>query len=129
LPDIKYGNSQIAQELSNAKDYPSIVKAAIMEMYKQVGDLVIDADGLAKRGLLIRHLVLPERIADTELVLSFLTKDISLNTYLNIMDQYRPAFKAQQHPPLDRAIQHDEFKAAVKLAHDNGFQRIYSIIG
>jgi len=129
MPDIKYGKNQIAQELSNAKDYPSIVKAAIMEMYKQVGDLVIDADGLAKRGLLIRHLVLPEGIADTELVLSFLAKDISLNTYLNIMDQYRPAFKATQYPPLDRTIQHDEFKAAIKLAHDNDFQRIDSIIG
>lgn len=129
MPDIKYGSNQIAQDLSNAKDYPAVVKAAVKEMHNQVGDLVIDTDGLAKRGLLIRHLVLPEGIADTKAVLSFLAKYISLNSYLNIMDQYRPAFKAIQHPPLDRAIQYDEFREAVKLANAFGFRRIDSIIG
>jgi len=127
MPDIKYGNSQTAQELSNAKDYPAIVKAAVIEMHNQVGDLVIDKDGLAKRGLLIRHLILPEGISDTEAVLSFIAKNISLNTYLNIMDQYRPAFKAVQHPPLDRACRADEFREAIKLALSYGFQRIDTI--
>ncbi len=127
MPDIKYSSSQIAQELSQAEDYPSIAKQAIKEMHRQVGDLVIDASGLATRGLLVRHLVLPGNLAGTGEVIRFLAEEISVNTYLNIMDQYRPCYKAFEHPPLDHHTGHKEFKDAVKLALRHGFKRIDSI--
>lgn len=127
MPDIKYGSSQIAQEMSTAKDYPTIAKSAIKEMHNQVGDLVINKRGIAARGLLVRHLVLPEKLASTKEVLHFLAKEISINTYLNIMDQYRPHYKAFDHPPLNRAIQPREFEDTIDVALKYGLRRIDSM--
>jgi len=127
MPDIKYSCGKVAQELSKAKDYPSVVKAAVKEMYRQVGKLVIDKRGIATRGLLVRHLVLPGNLAGTKDVLHFPAHEISLDTYLNLMDQYRPCYKAFEHPPLDRAITHGEFKRAIDLALEFGFRRIDSV--
>ncbi|GAI15680.1 unnamed protein product, partial [marine sediment metagenome] len=85
MPDMKYSDEKIAEELSGIKDYPKVNKAAIKEMHRQVGDLQIDEQGVAQRGLLVRHLVLPNRLAGTQEVVRFLAQEVSTNTYLNIM--------------------------------------------
>jgi putative pyruvate formate lyase activating enzyme len=90
MPDMKYASTATARRLSNVLDYPTANRAAVREMHRQVGDLVLDDDGLAVRGLLLRHLVLPAGLAGTGPIMRFLAQEISPNTYLNLMDQYRP---------------------------------------
>lgn len=124
MPDFKYADPEMAFRYSKARDYPSVAKAVIKEMHRQVGDLVIDESGLALRGLLLRHLVLPEGIAGTREVVRFVAEELSKNTYVNIMDQYHPCHKAFEHPPLDRRITAKEFDEAVKLALDAGLTRL-----
>lgn len=124
MPDFKYANPEMAFRYSKAKDYPVIVKAVIKEMHRQVGDLVIDTRGIATKGLLVRHLVLPENVAGTAEVVRFIADKISKNTYVNIMDQYRPCYKANKHPPLDRRITSKEFTEAVNLALKAGLTRL-----
>lgn len=124
MPDFKFTDPQVAEECARAKDYPSIAKAAIKEMHRQVGDLIMDSRGIALRGLLVRHLVLPEGLAGTEKVARFLAKEISPDTYTNIMAQYYPCFRAAEHPPLDRRLTNEEFKTAVKAAKDAGLKRL-----
>lgn len=125
MPDFKYSDGRIAEKYSSTPKYPQIVKEAIKEMHRQVGDLIIDKDGIAKRGLLVRHLVLPEDIAGTKEVMEFLAKEISKDTFVNVMDQYRPCFKAKDYPPLDRRITYQEYQRARKLAKEAGLKRIY----
>jgi putative pyruvate formate lyase activating enzyme len=124
MPDLKYSDDNIAQRYCNAKDYAKAVRLAIKEMHKQVGDLVIDERGIALKGLLIRHLVLPEKLAGTYYAMKFIAEEISTNTYVNIMDQYRPCYKANDYPPLDRRITREEFARAVKIARDFGITRL-----
>lgn len=124
MPDFKYSDSEPAKKYSRAKDYPSVAKAAIKEMHRQVGDLVIDNRGVALRGLLVRHLVLPEGLAGTEEAVRFIVKEISPDTYINIMAQYYPCYKAEEHPPLDRRITNEEFRKAVKAARNAGLKRL-----
>ena len=124
MPDIKYADSGPAKEYSNAEDYPSVVKEAIKEMHRQVGDLTMDNTGIALRGLLVRHLVLPEGLAGTEKVVKFLVEEVSPDTYTNIMAQYYPCYKAQDHPPLDRRTTNAEYKKAVKAARHAGLKRL-----
>jgi len=124
MPDLKYSDDKIGQSYCNAKDYASKVREAIKEMHRQVGDLIIDERGIALRGLLIRHLILPEDLAGTEDSMRFIAEEISKNTYVNIMDQYRPCYKANDHPPLDRGITREEFSRAVKIAQDLGLERL-----
>ncbi len=124
MPDFKYASPDAAMKYSKAKDYPSVAKAAIKEMHRQVGDLIIDGRGIALRGLLVRHLVLPEGLAGTEEVVKFLVEEISPNTYANIMAQYYPCYKAFEHPPLDRRITNEEYRKAVKAAIDAGLTRL-----
>lgn len=124
MPDFKYSDPQVAMKYSKAKDYPQIAKAAIKEMHRQVGDLVIDDRGIALRGLLVRHLVLPEGLAGTEEVVRFLAGEISPNTYTNIMAQYYPCFKAVELPPLDRRITNEEYRKALKAAINAGPRRL-----
>src|SRR4030042_5554223 len=100
---------------------------AIEEMQRQIGDLVTDQRGIAMRGLLVRHLVLPEGIAGTSGVVKFLAEEISENTYINIMDQYHPCFKAFDYPPLNRRITQQEYANAVQMAIDAGLKRIDGI--
>ncbi len=95
-------------------------------MHRQVGDLQIDEQGVAQRGLLVRHLVLPNRLAGTEKVMRFLAREVSTNTYLNIMDQYHPCYKAFDIPQLSRSITGQEFDEAVDLAHQQGLYRLDS---
>ena len=124
MPDMKYSNGEIAKELSGIEHYPSINRAAIKEMYRQVGDLQINPDGIAQRGLLVRHLVLPDGLAGTEKVVNFLAKEISPNTYVNIMAQYHPCYKAFENPSLARRISPAEFQEALELARKAGLSRL-----
>ena len=124
MPDFKYGNNESAKKLSAAPDYVEIAKEAIKEMHRQVGDLKIDKRGIAQRGLLIRHLVLPDGLAGTKEVMRFIATEISKNTYINIMDQYRPCYKAFEHPPMNRRITNEEFEEAVRIAREDGLERL-----
>ncbi len=124
MPDFKYADPQMSLTYSKAKDYPAVAKAVIKEMHRQVGDLIMDKSGVALRGLLLRHLVLPGGIAGTREVVRFIADEISKNTYVNIMDQYHPCFRAFEHPPLDRRITKDEFAEAIKFAFQAGLRRI-----
>jgi putative pyruvate formate lyase activating enzyme len=124
MPDMKYGDAKIARKYSKIRDYPRVNQAAVKEMHRQVGDLLIDENGLAQRGLLVRHLVLPENLAGTGQVVRFLAEEISINTYLNLMDQYRPSFRAHHYPELNRRISNREFQEAVDMAHQAGLYRL-----
>jgi len=116
MPDFKYADPEVAEKYSLARDYPERAKAALQEMHRQVGDLIIDSRGIAQRGLLVRHLVLPQGLAGTEEIMSFIAREVSSNTYVNMMDQYRPCFKAIGDPYLGRRITPAEYEAAVKAA-------------
>jgi putative pyruvate formate lyase activating enzyme len=124
MPDMKYDDAGIARELSGIENYPAINRAATREMHRQTGDLEIDDEGVAQRGLLIRHLVLPHGLAGTEGIVRFLSNEISRNTYVNIMDQYRPCYKALQIPGLDRRISSPEFYEALSFAREAGISRL-----
>jgi putative pyruvate formate lyase activating enzyme len=124
MPDMKYSNAEIAKELSGIEHYPQVNKLAIKEMYRQVGDLQMNGDGIAQRGLLVRHLVLPNGLAGTRDVVNFLAKEISPNTYVNIMAQYHPCHKAPNIPSLARRISTIEFQEAIELAYEAGLSRL-----
>lgn len=124
MPDMKYADAQAAQKYSKAQDYPAINQAAVREMHRQVGDLVIDEHGIARRGLLVRHLVLPAGLAGTAEIARFLAQEISRDTYINVMPQYRPCYKAHDLPPLDRPITHQEYEQAVQQVLAAGLHRL-----
>ncbi|MGQ9643775.1 MAG: radical SAM protein [Ignavibacterium sp.] len=123
MPDIKYSDNEIASRLSGIKNYWNVVRATVKEMHRQVGDLHIDRKGIARRGLLIRHLVLPDNLAGSEKVLDFVADEISKNTYINIMDQYHPAYKANDYPGLNRRIKSDEYQIVLDHAMLKGLHR------
>ena len=124
MPDMKYGDSKSAHRYSHVRHYVELNRAAVREMHRQVGDLVLDHHGVAQRGLLVRHLVLPENLSGTDTVLDFLAKKISLDTYVNLMDQYRPCYRAGEYPSLDRRITGAEFSRARVLAQELGLHRL-----
>lgn len=124
LPDFKYIDRDNAARYSEAPDYPTIARAALREMHRQVGDLVVDPSGIAVRGLLVRHLVLPGGLAGTNEAMRFLADELSRDTYVNIMDQYRPCFRAHEHPELARRITAAEQAEAVRAARECGLRRI-----
>jgi putative pyruvate formate lyase activating enzyme len=124
MPDMKYGDSGLARRYSKVRDYVAANRQAVKEMHRQVGDLVVDEHGIAQRGLLVRHLVLPDGIAGTEAVLEFLAEEVSLNTYVNLMDQYRPCYRADEYPEIDREITPEEYEAALGSARRHGITRL-----
>ncbi len=124
MPDMKYNDGEIAYRMSKVKDYPRINQAAVREMHRQVGDLVLDENGIALRGLLVRHLVLPGGMAGSDLIFRFLAEEISTHTYLNIMNQYRPAHHAKDYPPFDRPITREEYHQVLQLALRHGLNRL-----
>jgi putative pyruvate formate lyase activating enzyme len=124
MPDFKFSDSKTAQRFCNAPDYPEIVKSALIEMHRQTGDLIMDKRGIAQRGLIIRHLVLPEDLAGTDEVMWFVSEEISKDTYVNLMDQYRPAYHSDNFPPLDRRITSQEYAEALSLAKKYGLKRL-----
>ncbi len=124
MPDMKYGDSKHARLYSRVRQYVEVNQAAVLEMHRQVGDLVLDGHGIAQRGLLVRHLVLPGDLSETRAVLSFIAEKISKNTYLNLMDQYHPCYHAFDYPPLDRPISAAEYRRALKFAAIYGLRRL-----
>jgi putative pyruvate formate lyase activating enzyme len=123
MPDMKYAASGPALRLSRAASYPEVNRAAVVEMHRQVGDLILDERGVARRGLLVRHLVLPGGMAGTAEVCRFLVERVSRDTYVNLMDQYRPCYKARDIPPLDRVVSRLEFAQALAEARSAGLHR------
>jgi putative pyruvate formate lyase activating enzyme len=123
MPDIKYSDNKNSRKYSGAKDYWDVVRKAVIEMHRQVGDLKINTFGIAERGLLIRHLVLPNNLAGSKTVVDFIAKEICLDSYVNIMDQYRPAFKAYQYPELSRHITSEEYDDVIQYAETLGLHR------
>jgi len=127
MPDFKYSDPEMAERYSEAPDYPVVVKEALREMHRQVGDLLLDHRGIAIRGLLVRHLVMPEGIAGTEKMAGFIAEEISRETYVNIMDQYHPCYRAFEMPPLDRRITGKEYNEAIETAKRLRLKRIDGI--
>jgi putative pyruvate formate lyase activating enzyme len=124
LPDVKFLAAQASERyLDGAADYPAVVCSVLQEMYRQVGDLVIDASGIARRGLLVRHLVMPGMTHDSEAILRFIAAELSPHTYVNVMDQYRPCFQAGRSPEIARRTAREEHRAVVDIARGLGLHR------
>ncbi len=125
LPDFKYFDNKHAQELSGAANYVEAAKAAIREMYRQVGNLVIDDSGIAQRGLIVRHLILPERLSGSREVLKWLAEELSPEVTISLMSQYHPMYRALELPSLSRSISQQEFdevfNLVVELGMENGW--------
>ena len=124
MPDFKFWDSKVAKEFCDAQDYPEVAQQALKEMHRQVGDLVIDEQGIAQRGLLIRHLVLPQGLAGTREVMRFLAREVSPGSYVNIMAQYRTCGRAHEVKALRRSITDEEYQEAIQVAHEEGITRL-----
>jgi putative pyruvate formate lyase activating enzyme len=125
LPDFKYMDGAAAEKYSTgAKDYPGVAAAAIAAMHQQVGELILDEDGIALRGLMIRHLVLPENLAGTDRFVKWVARALTRSTYVNIMAQYRPEYRAREFPALSRRISPAEFRRALEWAREAGLKRL-----
>jgi len=126
MPDFKYWDSAMARKYSRAPDYPEVARRTIKEMYRQVGDLVIDENGVAKRGLLIRHLVMPENVAGTPEVMRWIVQELSPTTYVNLMAQYYPAGKVSrwEFAEINRRVTPSEFARALEEAWRAGLKRL-----
>jgi putative pyruvate formate lyase activating enzyme len=124
LPDIKFLDPSASERyLDGAADYPVVVRTVLKEMHRQVGDLVLDEHGIAQRGLIVRHLVMPGLTSDSQAILRFIADELSPQTYVNIMDQYRPCFQAGQSPEIARRTTPAEHRAVVEMAHRLGLYR------
>jgi putative pyruvate formate lyase activating enzyme len=119
---MKYADAEVARRYSGVGGYPEVNRAAVREMQRQVGDLTVDDRGVAVRGLLVRHLVLPEGLAGTAETVRFLLDEVSPRTYVNVMQQYRPCYRAQELPPLDRPVTRAEYITALRLAEEAGLR-------
>jgi len=128
MPDFKYWDAEMARKYSRAPDYPEVARRAIKEMYRQVGNLVIDDNGLARRGLLVRHLVMPEEVAGTRAVMQWIADELSPETYVNIMAQYHPAGKVSRsdHAEINRRVTPAEYERALDAAWRAGLKRLDS---
>jgi putative pyruvate formate lyase activating enzyme len=124
MPDMKYSDEKVGRDFSDIPSYPAVNQAAVLEMHRQVGDLKISGDGVAERGLLIRHLVLPNGLAGSQQVLRFISEKISVDTYLNIMDQYRPAYQAYRKIDINRKITRAEYMDIIHYAENLGMTRL-----
>ncbi len=124
MPDLKFMDSGVSEQLMSSADYPEVVRTAIREMHRQVGDLEIDQQGIAVRGLLVRHLVMPGDLANTRAAMRFLAREISRNTYVNIMNQYRPCGRAHGRADIGRAITRQEYANALDMAAEEGITRL-----
>jgi putative pyruvate formate lyase activating enzyme len=124
MPDLKFMDGEVSHRYCRARDYPEKVRAAIQEMHRQAGDLLLDHRSVAQRGLLVRHLVLPGGLAGTREAMRFLAREVSPDTYVNIMAQYRPFGEAADHPPLNRRITAKEYEEALQIAREEGIHRL-----
>lgn len=125
LPDIKYSSEETSFRYSGAGDYPSVSKAAVLEMYRQVGSPVLDGEGIIKRGLIIRHLILPAHVKESIDILNWISENLPKSVYISLMSQYTPYYAAQQFPEINRPITRREYEKAVdhlyKLGLENGY--------
>ena len=126
MPDFKFWDAGAAERYSKAADYVDTVKEGMREMQRQVGDLVVDERGLARRGLLVRHLVMPGDVAGTRDVMRFLAHEISDDVYVNVMDQFHPAYKTDRYPEIHRRTMDEEHQRALEIAREEGIRRIDS---
>jgi putative pyruvate formate lyase activating enzyme len=124
MPDFKFWDADIARQTCQAPDYPAVARGALIEMHRQVGDLVLDDKGLARRGLLVRHLVLPNGLAGTGPIMRFIADHLSPRTYVNVMNQYRPCGQAVEFEDLDRCITREEYDLALRQARQAGILRL-----
>ena len=124
MPDLKFTSGETAASLADAPDYPEAARRAVLEMHRQVGDLVLDGRGVAVRGLLVRHLVLPGGLAGSREAFRFLAEEVSRNTYLNIMAQYRPFFRALGKPVIGSSLSAEDYLSALALAREWGLKRL-----
>jgi putative pyruvate formate lyase activating enzyme len=124
MPDFKYWDGEMARRYSRAPDYPKVARRVIKEMYRQVGDLVLDEHGLAKHGLLIRHLVMPRDIAGTRQVMNWIARELSPTTYVNLMPQYYPAGKVtgEKYAEIGRCVTPAEYEQALDAARREGLR-------
>ena len=123
MPDVKFARREVAEKYTQTPDYPEVVKKTLKEMHRQVGNLQINAEGLAERGLLIRHLVMPNGLAGSRELMHFIATEISPHSYVNVMNQYRPEYKAFEYPEISRGISHQEYGEAIEGAKDEGLYR------
>lgn len=123
MPDFKIWEPEMARRYLKAPDYPETARAALKEMHRQVGDLILDKNGIAQKGILLRHLVMPEGIAGTIEIMRFLSREISPNTYVNLMDQYRPCGHAHKEPEVNRRVTDQEYEDALRAAREEGIKR------
>jgi putative pyruvate formate lyase activating enzyme len=124
MPDFKFWDPDVAQQACHAPDYPEVARQALMEMHRQVGDLEIDRRGIARRGLLVRHLVLPGGLAGTPQVMRFIAREVSPQTYVNVMSQYRPCGRADEIPGLGSVLSAAEYRQAVRETMAEGITRL-----
>ena len=122
LPDARYADNEVARKYSSAPDYFEIMKKALKEMHRQVGDLTVDKNGMARSGLIVRHLVLPEGLSGTRKIMRFIAREISPHTYISMMAQYFPAYQAGQFPPLSRRINKGEYREALQAFKEEGLE-------
>jgi putative pyruvate formate lyase activating enzyme len=116
MPDAKFMDESSSKRYCNAPDYPEVLMRVLKEMHRQVGDLAVDSKGIAEKGLLIRHLVMPEGAGSSEAILRFIAEEISVDSYVNIMDQYRPEYRACEYPEIGRRITRKEYVEVIRLA-------------
>ena len=121
MPDAKYLNHDSSKEYSSAHDYPDVMKLALLEMHRQVGDLEVK-DGVAARGLLVRHLVMPENVTGSKEIIDFIVNEISGNTFVNVMEQYRPTLNAHNFPEINRPVTRQEFSNVYEYAKSQGLR-------
>ena len=124
MPDFKYWDAERAKRYLRARDYPEVARTIIGEMHRQVGELRLNDEGLAERGLLVRHLVMPEGLDDTRQILRWVASQLSPRTYVNVMDQYYPMHKASEYPELSRRLYPEEHEAALAAARMEGLLRL-----
>ena len=126
MPDFKYWSPERSRTYMKAEDYPEFARAAVKEMHRQVGDLVTDGEGLAKRGLIVRHLVMPGQLDETERILAWVAEELGAGTYVNLMDQYRPAGKVGEgrYAEIDRPLAPEEFGEAQRMARSFGLKNL-----
>ena len=124
MPDVKFWHSEVAETTCQAGDYPEVARRAIIEMHRQVGDLQVDDAGIARRGLLIRHLVLPNGLAGTREIMRFIAQHVSPDSYVNLMSQYRPCGRGAEVKGFNRHLLPEEYQLAVKAAQQEGISRL-----
>ncbi|MGC8931544.1 MULTISPECIES: radical SAM protein [Dictyoglomus] len=125
MPDIKFYYPETAKKFANAEDYPEVTKSALKEMYRQVGNLILNEENIALKGLIIRHLLMPNHISELREWLIFIKKELSTEVFINIMEQYRPLYMAYKYPEINRTINYKEYQEAISIAKNLGFKNLY----